>query len=166
MFGSAKLSFSRSGTLVYRSREIDASRVVIQRLDADGKSQPLLDKPGLFLNPHLSPDGERLAVANDDVKYGIWIYDIRRDTLSPLTAERNGTHPVWTPDRQYVVYQAPDGISFARADGGGRPGLLTQTKELQSPLPFRPMARLWPSIKSDHKGSNSGPYRWNAKERD
>ena len=39
MFGSAKLSFSRTGTLVYRSREIDASRVVIQWMDADGKSQ-------------------------------------------------------------------------------------------------------------------------------
>lgn len=66
MFGSAKLSFSRGGLLVYKSREIDASRVVIQWLDADGKTQPLLDKPGLFVNPHFSPDGRQLAVANDD----------------------------------------------------------------------------------------------------
>ncbi len=83
MFGSAKLSFSRTGTLVYRSREIDASRVMIQWIDANGKSQPLLDKPGLFVNPQFSPDGERLAVADHDVKSGIWVYDIRRDTLSP-----------------------------------------------------------------------------------
>ncbi len=67
MFGSAKLSFSRTGTLVYRSREIDASRVMIQWIDANGKSQPLLDKPGLFVNPQFSPDGERLAVADHDV---------------------------------------------------------------------------------------------------
>ncbi|MGC1645157.1 MAG: protein kinase [Candidatus Sulfotelmatobacter sp.] len=111
MFGSAKLSFSRTGMLVYRSREIDASRVVIQWMDADGKSQPLLDKPGLFVNPHFSPDGERRAVANDDAKSGIWVYDIRRDTLSPLTGERNGTHPVWTPDARFIVYQAPEGMS-------------------------------------------------------
>src|SRR5579864_4953959 len=58
MFGSAKLSFSRAGTLVYRSREIDALRLAIQWLDAEGKSQPLLDKPGLFVNPHFSPAGE------------------------------------------------------------------------------------------------------------
>jgi serine/threonine-protein kinase len=138
MFGSAKLSFSRTGTLVYRSREIDASRVVIQWLDADGKSQPLLDKPGLFVNPHFSPDGERLAVANDDVHSGIWIYDTRRDTLSPLTGERNGTHPVWTPDGRYIVYQAPAGISYARADGGSEPEPLTESKEFQYPSAFSP----------------------------
>jgi Tol biopolymer transport system component/tRNA A-37 threonylcarbamoyl transferase component Bud32 len=138
MFGSAKLSFSRAGTLVYRSREIDASRVVIQWLDADGKLQPLLDKSGLFVNPHFSPDGERLAVANDDWKSGIWVYDIRRDTLSPLTGERTGTHPVWTPDGKYIVYQAPTGISFARADGGSKPGILTESKEFQYPSAFSP----------------------------
>jgi serine/threonine protein kinase/Tol biopolymer transport system component len=138
MFGSAKLGFSRTGTLVYRSREIDASRVVIQWMDANGKSQPLLDKPGLFVSPHFSPDGERLAVANDDSKSGIWIYDIRRDILSPLTGERNGNHPAWTPDGRFIVYQAADGISFARADGVGRPELLTESKEFQYPSAFSP----------------------------
>ena len=138
MFGSAKLSFSRTGTLVYRSLEIDASRVVIQWLDADGKLQPLLDKPGLFVNPHFSPGGERLAVANDDVHSGIWIYDIRRDTLSPLTGERNGTHPVWTLDGRYIVYQAPDGIYYARADGGSKSEPLTEGKEFQYPSAFSP----------------------------
>jgi serine/threonine protein kinase len=138
MFGSAKVSFSRTGTLVYRSRELDASRVVIQWLDSQGKSQALLDKPGLFVNPHLSPDGQRLAVANDDVHSGIWIYDIRRDTLSPLTGERNGTHPVWTPDGQYIVYQAPDGIRYSRADGGGGGQPLTENKEFQYPSAFSP----------------------------
>jgi serine/threonine-protein kinase len=138
MFGSAKVSFSRSGTLVYRSREIDASRVTIQWMDANGKSQPLLDRPGLFVNPHFSPDGERLAVANDDARSGIWIYDIRRDTLSPLSGEKNATHPVWTPDGRYIVYQSADGMSFARSDGGSRAGLLNQSKEFQYPSAFSP----------------------------
>jgi len=141
MFGSAKLSFSRTGTLVYQSREIDASRVVIQWLDANGKLQPLLDRPGLFIDPHFSPDGGRLAVATDDAKFGTWIYDIRRDTLSPLTGEKNGTSPVWTPDGRYIVYQAPDGISFARSDGGSKPKPLTESKEFQYPSAFSPDGR-------------------------
>jgi serine/threonine-protein kinase len=142
MFGSAKLSFSRAGTLVYRSREIDASRVVIQWFGPDGRLQPLLDKPGLFVNPHFSPDGGRLAVANDDWKSGVWIYDLRRDTLSPLTGERNGNHPVWTPDGKYIVYQASGGMSYARADGGSSPEHLTDSKEFQYPSAFSPDNRL------------------------
>ena len=138
MFGSAKLSFSRTGTLIYRSREIDASRVIVQWLDADGKTHPLLDRPGLFVSPHLSPDGERLAVSNEDVKSGVWVYDIRRDTLSPLTGERNGNHPVWTPDGRYIAYQGPDGIFYARSDGGGRAQALTESKEFQYPSAFSP----------------------------
>jgi Tol biopolymer transport system component/predicted Ser/Thr protein kinase len=152
MFGSAKLSFSRSGTLVYRSREIDASRVAIQWLDTSGKSQPLLDKPGLFVNPRFSPDGQRLAVANEDEKSGVWIYDIRRDTLSPLTGERNGAHPVWTPDGRYVVYQAANGISFARADGGGKPQFLTESKEFQYPSAFSPDGRTLAFYQSGPQG--------------
>jgi Tol biopolymer transport system component/predicted Ser/Thr protein kinase len=141
MFGSAKLSFSRTGTLIYRSREIDVSHVIVQWLDADGKTHPLLDRPGLFVSPHLSPDGERLAVSNEDVKSGVWVYDIRRDTLSPLTAERNGNHPVWTPDGRYIAYQGPDGIFFARSDGGGRAEPLTASKEFQYPSAFSPDGR-------------------------
>jgi Tol biopolymer transport system component/tRNA A-37 threonylcarbamoyl transferase component Bud32 len=137
MFGSAKISFSHNGTLVYRSREIDASRVAIQWLNEDGKMQPLLDKAGLFVNPHISPDGQRLAVANDDWRRGVWIYDIGRDTLSPLTNKDAG-HPVWTPDGQYVVYQATDGIAWARADGASKPEFLTQSKEFQYPAAFSP----------------------------
>jgi serine/threonine-protein kinase len=152
MFGSAKVSFSRSGTLVYRSREIDASRVIIQWMDANGKSQPLLDRPGLFVNPHFSPDGERLAVANDDARSGIWIYDIRRDTLSPLSGEKNATHPAWTPDGRYIVYQSADGMSFARSDGGSRAGLLNQSKEFQYPSAFSPDGRTLAFYQSGPQG--------------
>ncbi len=152
MFGSAKLSFSRTGTLMYRSREIDASRVVIQWMDADGKLTPLLDKPGLFVNPHFSPDGGRLAVANDDARSGIWIYDIRRDTLSPLSGEKNATHPVWTPDGRYIVYQSADGMSFARSDGGSRAGLLNQSKEFQYPSAFSPDGRTLAFYQSGPQG--------------
>jgi Tol biopolymer transport system component/predicted Ser/Thr protein kinase len=138
MFGSAKLSFSRTGTFLYRSREIDLSRVSIQWLDADGRTQTLMDKPGLFVNPHLSPDAQRLAVVNNDEMSGVWIYDIRRDTMAPLTGERNGGQPVWTPNGEYIVYRGVTGIFCARADGGGKAQSLTASKEFQYPTAFSP----------------------------
>jgi serine/threonine-protein kinase len=75
---------------------------------------------------------------NNDEMSGIWIYDIRRDTMAPLTGERNAGQPVWTPDGKYIVYRGATGISGARADGGGKAQSLTENKELQYPTSFSP----------------------------
>ena len=135
-FGSAKLSFASNGTLVYRSSEIDATRLAILWLASDGKSQLLMDRPGLFQNPHLSPDGQRLAVDGADLtNFGIWIYDLQRDTLTRLTNDHD-YRPLWTPDGKYVVYGNATGMSWTRADGGGKPQPLAQSKDLQFPTSF------------------------------
>jgi Tol biopolymer transport system component len=140
-FGSAKVSFARNGTLVYRSSDVDTQRLAIQWLTPDGQSQLLMDKPGLFQLPRLSPDGQRLAVDGADLtNYGIWIYDIRRDTLTRLTNEADHKS-LWTPDGKYVVYRTAQGMSWTRADGGGKPQPLTQGKDLQSPSSFTPDGR-------------------------
>jgi len=137
-FGSAKLSFTRNGTLVYRSSGVDATRLAIQWLMLDGKTQPLMDKPGLFQNPHLSPEGQRLVVDGADLTNpGIWIYDLQRDTLTRLTS-KSDYRPVWTPDGKYVVYSNALGMSWTRADGGGKADVLTQSKDTQYPTSFSP----------------------------
>ena len=137
-FGSAKLSFTSNGTLVYRSSEIDATRLAIQWLTPDGKAQLLMDKPGLFQNPHLSPDGQRLSVDGADLtNFGIWIYDFPRDTLTRLTSEPD-YRSVWTPDGKYVVYNSAQGMFWTRTDGDGKRHPLTQSKNIQYPTSFSP----------------------------
>jgi serine/threonine-protein kinase len=140
-FGSAQLSFSSNGTLVLRSSGIDAGRLGIQWLDASGKMQPLLSKTDrLYTYPRLSPDGQRLAMVDaDSANGGVWIYDLARDTMTRLTSGgSNLSDPVWTPDGQYVVYSGSGGIGWARADGGSKPQLLTQSKLEQNPKSFTP----------------------------
>ena len=97
-----------------------------------------MDKPGLFQNAHLSPDGQRLAVDGADLtNFGIWIYNLQRDTLTRLTSKPD-FRPVWTPDGQYVVYSDAQGMSWTRADGDGKPHALTQSKDDQFPTSFSP----------------------------
>jgi serine/threonine-protein kinase len=157
-FGSAKLSFSRTGTLVYRSSDLDTSRVAIQWLGSDGKPQPLLDKPGLFVNPRLSPDGQLLAVRNElHPNSGVWIYDLRRDTLTPLALDTTASHPVWTPDGRYIAYGTSQGIFWIRADGGGKPQPLTQSKETQFPTSFSPDGKRLAYFQFEQQG---GPDLW------
>jgi serine/threonine-protein kinase len=59
--GSAQIDFSRSGTLVYRTFGTPGLRT-IQWLDGAGKAEPLGYEPAAYLNPRLSPDGNRLAL--------------------------------------------------------------------------------------------------------
>jgi hypothetical protein len=135
--GFAEFDFSRNGTLVYRSGGAGgADLLTVQWLDAAGKTQPLLAKPGFYLRPRLSPDGQRLAF---DDGSDIWVYDTRRDTPTRLTfgGGINGT-PVWSPDGRHIAFYGPGSIWWVRSDGAGKPQPLIQTKYVLVPWSFTP----------------------------
>ena len=137
-FGSAQTDFSRTGTLVYRNGTAGGGQFTVQWLDGAARTQPLLAKPGLYAAPHLSPDGQRLALtvaggSNQD----IWIYEWQRDTMTRLTSGGGSNdYPVWSPDGRYIVFHTPVGMSWIRSDGAGKPQALAQSKNQQYPWSF------------------------------
>ena len=48
LLGTAQLSNSRNGTLVYRKSGGDSGLLTVEWLDASGKTQPLLAKPAVY----------------------------------------------------------------------------------------------------------------------
>ena len=115
-FGSAQFDLARDGTLAYRSgRQTAEDLVTVQWLDAAGKTEPLLVKPGHYQWPRVSPDGQRLALKEGT---DIVVYDPRRDTITRLEATAAALGPTWSPDGRYIVYQ---GIRYVRSDGAGKP---------------------------------------------
>jgi serine/threonine protein kinase/Tol biopolymer transport system component len=136
--GSAQFDFSRSGTLVYRSGgAAQGNLVTVQWLDAAGKTQPLLAKPGVYQRPHVSPDGQRLAL---DDGSDIWVYEARRDTMTRLTfGGGTNTIPVWSPDGHYIAFLGPGGgIWSVRSDGASKSQPLIQGKNVLVPFSFTP----------------------------
>ena len=138
--GSAQFDFSRNGTLVYRNGGAEgADLVTVQWLDAAGKTQPLLAKPGRYLAPRLSPDGQRLVFSDG---LDIWVYETRRDVMTRLTfGGRTGIGFLWSPDGRYIAFSGTGGIWFARSDGAGKPQPLIQGKNTLLPLSFTPDGR-------------------------
>jgi Tol biopolymer transport system component/tRNA A-37 threonylcarbamoyl transferase component Bud32 len=132
VYGSAEFDFSSTGTLVYRSGG-GGGLSTVQWLDSTGKTQPLLSRPGAYLALRLSPDGDRLALTSAG---DIWVYDWKRDAMTPLTFGGAHSNSVWSPDGRYIVFQAAGGLFWTRSDGAGKPQAITQTKNLQFPWSF------------------------------
>ena len=58
-WGAAQFTFSQSGVFLYRQPA--AANWPLVWMDATGRIQPLLEKPGDYYTPRLSPDGSKLA---------------------------------------------------------------------------------------------------------
>jgi serine/threonine-protein kinase len=137
-FGSAQLDFSQSGTLAFRTGGAEAMRT-IHWADSAGRTVPLGTEPALYLYPRLSPDGGRLAyLVSQGSSTDVWIYDWQRGSKTRLTNGSEASFPVWTRDGQFVVFQAPGGVFWTRADGAGKPQSLIHSKALQRPTSFTP----------------------------
>jgi len=137
----AQFDISQTGMLLYQSGGAGAGKVAVQWLDGAGKLQPLISKPGNYLRPRMSPDGQRVALeVTEGSGRDVWIYDWQRDTLTRLTfdAGRAALAPTWSPDGRYIVFMAKGGISWTRSDGAGKPQPLTQSKNPLVPFSFTP----------------------------
>ena len=138
--GAAKLDTSQSGALIYENGESSGGLVTLKWLEEGGKTQPIIAKPGNYGRPSVSPDGRRIALeVLDGSSEDIWVQDLERDTMTRLTFAGKGIQaPIWTPDGRFIVFQDPRGVSWARADGSGKPQSLLPSKGTVFPWSFTP----------------------------
>jgi serine/threonine-protein kinase len=105
---AGSFAVSDEGTLIYVHEPNGASGPSLRTLvwlDRTGKVQVIPAPPHLYRNPRISPDGTRIAVGAEDQQRDIWIWDVRRAVLTPLTSDPNvDTFPVWTPDGSRIVF--------------------------------------------------------------
>ena len=144
--GSAQISFSDDGSLMYVAGNGAFQTVSMYWMDRDGKFTPMRELPGDYYSPAFSPDGKRVALQiNDGKGFDIWVYELERDTLTRLTFGEGlrNINPIWTPDGQRIAYSSiePHGESdlyWKRADGTGDALRLTATKTRKLPSSWSP----------------------------
>jgi len=138
--GGAQYSFSTTGTLLYVSGGIAGAQNKLVWVNRNGTEQILEAAPGDYDNPRVSPDGRHVAL---ELGQQIWIYDLSRDTLTPLTFEGNvNADPAWTPDGKRISFRSnkdgPTNIYWQLADGSGGGERLTTNQVTQIPKSWSP----------------------------
>jgi serine/threonine-protein kinase len=145
--GAAQFDVSRNGTLVYMPGSSDGAASVGRSLvwvDRSGREQRISTPARSYAFPRLSPDGQRIALDIRDQGNDIWILDLKRETLTKLTANPAAdAWPIWTPDGHRIVFSSVrDGFGpnlfWQRADFTGLAERLTTSTNSQNPHSFSP----------------------------
>ena len=141
-FGFAQFDVSRSGSMVYR-RSVAGGQFVVDWVDATGQVTQFFTRPGHYLWPRVSPNGQRVALTRTDGgRNSVWIYDARRDETTRL-GDVGGTAeaPLWTHDGETLVLGGTTGLTFTSAHENGHEQTLLRTDGIAVPWSFSPDGR-------------------------
>jgi serine/threonine-protein kinase len=145
--GVGQFAVANNGALVYTDAPGTIAESSSRRLvwvDRTGKEEAIAAPPRAYVYPRLSPDGTRIALDIRDQENDIWVWDLRRITLTRLTMDAAMDQlPVWTPDGRRIVFgsQRAGGVAnlwWQMADGTGAAERLTTSDRQQLPTGMAP----------------------------
>ena len=129
---------AQNGTLAYvGGGTISQSRRTLVWVDRQGRETALATPPRAYVHPRLSPDGTRIATFVADQELDLWLWDLKRATLSRLTSSAGvDTFPEWTPDGRQLIFssQRAGALNVFRqpSDGAGAGDRLTESVSAQA----------------------------------
>ena len=131
-------SVSQTGVLVYSSGSYGNSQLTW--VDRSGKEIGLLEGPGNFIRPWLSPDGKRVAVDGVDPQGNrdVWLLDLATGQPTRFTFDpAQELFAVWSPDGSRILFSSdrdgPRHIYQKPATGAGKEELLLKTDDNKFP---------------------------------
>ena len=144
--GGAYAVVAGDGTLAYVMGAIEGTPRTLVWVDREGRETPITATPRPYFLPALSPDGTRVAVFANDQERDLWLWDLRRTTLTRLTSAPGvDVVQVWTPDSRRLIFTSERAgvrnLFWQTADGTGLVERLTESPNTQYPTGVSPDGR-------------------------
>ena len=144
--GAANFDVAQDGTLVYMPGSVVGAQTAPRTLiwvDRAGREAPIKAPVRAYTYPRLSPDGTRVALQISDQMNDIWVWDLRRETLTRLTFDPGqDSYPVWMPDGRRLLFSASVGgqrnVVWQAAEGTGQAERLNESSNVQVPFAVSP----------------------------
>jgi eukaryotic-like serine/threonine-protein kinase len=126
--GTPMADVSASGALVFAPGSALRQLVWVSR---QGAEERVTDASRSYINPRLSPDGNRILVQAGP----IWVYDLRRRAFELIAAQNaeGNAFPMWLPDGRRVIHRSGIGLRVQSTDGSGQGETLRGTSEFDYP---------------------------------
>jgi serine/threonine-protein kinase len=160
--GSANLTVSRTGVLVYQQGTPPANEVQPVRVTREGGVSPIDSGwHGPFNSFAVSPDGRRVAVGVglEAGKLDIWIKQLDRGPFTRLTFGGQNRRPAWSPDGGTVAFihdTGATGVVYQRPVDGSTPQRLLAKLDRQiQEVTWSPDGR-WLVLRTDNGAPGAG----------
>lgn len=116
---------------------------ILTWVNREGREEPVKAPVRGYAYLRLSPEGTRVALDIRDQMQDIWVWDLRRETLTRLTFDPGqDSYPVWTPHGRRLLFSSPLGgqrnVVWQAADGTGPAERLTESSNVQFPYAVSP----------------------------
>jgi serine/threonine protein kinase len=136
-FARPGFSASRNGVLVARLGGANTNQ--LWWFTRSSSEHPKVIAAQEYLNPRLSPDGQRVAGEQRESGGGdIWLFDLARNTSTRFTfTDARDSSPIWSPDGQRIAFASNrDGANGIYVKNAG--GALPEELLLKSEFPLAP----------------------------
>jgi len=133
---ASSYAVSRTGTLAYVAAGRGSGENRLVRVGLDGSVATLIPRTGDWIQPRVSPDGRKVVVREIGDECRLWLFDLERQALTPLTTSGDNHQPIWSrtvarslrpggrrQGRRGSSARSPTAASARRGDGQCRPRL-------------------------------------------
>ena len=142
--GAVDAVVADDGTLAYvpGGPVAQATRTLVW-VDRQGRETPIPAPPRAYVFPRLSPDGARVVAFTADRELDLWLLDLARPTLTPVTSSPGvDSYPLWTPDGHKLIFSSQRAgvlnLFSQAADGSGQVEPLTESPNAQAASAISP----------------------------